>query len=91
MTQAAPSGPTMTPWGAEPAPSAMRRIAPVAGSSQPSSPVCCPVYQTPPSAAGATSCGCDPAGTAYSRNTGSAASAAPAASSNRAAAKPRFK
>src|SRR5687768_13475859 len=42
-------------------------MAPVAGSRWPSTPLCCPVYQTPPSAAGATSWGWDPAGTSNSR------------------------
>ena len=41
----------------------MWRVLPVAGSSQPSSPDPCAVYQTPPSRAGATSCGRLPAGT----------------------------
>src|SRR5919201_911778 len=63
----APSGPTITPCGADPAPSGVRRIRPVAGSSHPSSPDACAVNQTPPSRAGATSCGCDPAFTGYSR------------------------
>src|SRR5688572_12744019 len=63
VTQAAPSGPTITPCGAEPAPRATRFTSLVAGLSQPSSPVRWPVYQTPPSRAGATSCGADPAGT----------------------------
>src|SRR5207249_10902772 len=53
----APSGPTMTPCGAEPGPSLTALVCPVLGSSQPSSPESCAVYQTPPSAAGATSCG----------------------------------
>src|SRR5918994_2564983 len=66
VTQAAPSGPTITPCGDDPAPSRTRRMLPVRGSSRPSSPVCCPVYQTEPSRAGATSCGCEPAGTGYS-------------------------
>src|SRR5918996_839040 len=59
----ASSGPTITPCGAEPAPSGTSSVSPVAGSSQPSRPVAWAVYQTPPSAAGATSCGCVPAGT----------------------------
>lgn len=76
VTQAAPSGPTITPCGAErgpcaPSPSGMRSTSPVSGSSRPSSPAPCAVYQTVPSAAGATSCGRPPAGTAYSRTTGS--------------------
>ena len=36
----APSGPTMTPCGAEPAPSGVSLERPVFGFSQPSSPVC---------------------------------------------------
>src|ERR671935_1938155 len=60
----APSAATMTPCGADPAPSAIRRTVPVAGSSQPSSPDPCAVNHTPPSRAGATSCGRIPAGTA---------------------------
>ena len=63
----APSGPTITPCGAEPLPSAVSRERPVLGSSQPSWPVCWAVYQTPPSRAGATSCGWVPAGTENSR------------------------
>ena len=59
----APSGPTMTPCGAEPGPSGISRTSPLSGFSQPSSPLACAVYQTPPSAAGATSCGPEPAGT----------------------------
>ena len=43
----APSGPTMTPCGAEPLPRRVSRDFPVSGSSQPSWPVCCAVYQTP--------------------------------------------
>jgi hypothetical protein len=38
VIQAAPSGPAMTPWGAESAPSASWRVAPVAGSRMPSAP-----------------------------------------------------
>ena len=64
VTQAAPPGPTITPCGADPAPSGISSTSPVRGSSRPSSPVCCAVYQTRrPSRAGATSCGCEPAGT----------------------------
>jgi hypothetical protein len=63
VIQGAPSGPTITPCGAEPGPNATSRTSPVPGSSQPSSPLPWAVYQTPPSAAGATSCGADPAGT----------------------------
>src|SRR4051794_1380842 len=67
VTHGAPSGPTMTPCGAEPWPSLISRIAPVAGSRRPSSPASWPVYQTLPSGAGATSCGVVPRGTRYSR------------------------
>ncbi len=63
VTHAAPSGPTMTPWGAAPAPSLTEVTAPVAGSSRPSSPMAWAVYQTDPSGAGATSWGREPAGT----------------------------
>ncbi len=45
----------------------MCSVFPVFASSQPSSPEPCAVYQTPPSLAGATSCGLFPAGTGYSR------------------------
>src|SRR3954447_7833867 len=67
VTHGAPSGPTMTPCGADPWPSLISRIAPVAGSRRPSSPASWPVYQTLPSGAGATSCGVVPRGTRYSR------------------------
>ncbi len=63
VTQAAPSGPTITPCGAEPMPSAMCSVLPVFGSRRPSSPLRCAVYQTVPSGAGATSWGCEPFGT----------------------------
>src|SRR5438067_1074122 len=66
VTHGAPSGPTITPCGAEPPPSLTCLVRPVDGSSQPSSPDRWPVYQTPPSAAGATSCGPEPGGTGYS-------------------------
>ena len=62
----APSGPTITPCGAEPAPRSISRTSPVCGSRWPSVPLCWPVYQTPPSTAGATSCGWLPAVTGYS-------------------------
>jgi len=62
----APSGPTITPCGAEPAPRSISRISPVTASRWPSVPLRWPVYQTPPSAAGATSCGWLPAVTGYS-------------------------
>src|SRR5207245_6805956 len=70
----APSGPTMTPCGREPAPRAICRVAPL-GSRRPSAPCACAVYQTPPSTAGATSCGCAPFGTAYRSMTSSLADA----------------
>src|SRR5690606_32459334 len=57
VIQGLPSGPTMTPCGADPAPSGISRTSPDSGSSQPSVPLRWPVYHTPPSAAGATSCG----------------------------------
>ena len=63
VIQGAPSGPTITPWGRDPAPSGVCRVSPDSGSSHPSSPRPCAVYQTPPSLAGATSWGRDPAGT----------------------------
>src|SRR5688500_15116361 len=66
VIHAAPSGPTITPCGDEPEPSAISRDLPVFGFSQPSSPEACAVYQTPPSRARATSCGCVPAGTGNS-------------------------
>src|SRR3989442_15277050 len=78
----APSGPTITPCGADPAPSFTMRVAPVFGSRYPSSPVRCAVYQTPPSAAGATSCG------PWPRPTGNSASLTAAASGVRTAAVP---
>src|SRR2546425_1887916 len=72
VIQGAPSGPTMTPCGAEPGPSLIALVCPVLGSSQPSSPESCAVYQTPPSAAGATSCGPWPRVTGNSCSTNSA-------------------
>jgi len=63
VTQGAPSGPTMTPCGAEPLPSAMVWVLPVLGSNSPNSPDPCAVYQTDPFCAGATSCGAEPDGT----------------------------
>ena len=65
VTQGAPSGPTITPWGRDPGPSPIWCVPPVAGSRRPSSPDPWAVYQTPPSGAGATSWGRDPAGTGY--------------------------
>ena len=73
VTHAAPSGPTMTPCGADPSPSGISVVPPVAGSSRPSLPVAWAVYQTVPSGAGATSCGCEPAGTVYSCTRGATA------------------
>src|SRR3989442_13872585 len=86
----APSGPTITPCGRDFSPSLIRWICPVAGSSRPSSPIRCAVYQTPPSGTGATSCGCDPAGTGYSciRGTDSSAAATVEAMASASAASP---
>ena len=78
MSQAAPSGPWMTPCGAEPSPSETCRTAPVAGSTMPSAPAPCAAYQTLPSGAGATSWGPAPSGTWKTFT--SAAVAVPAAS-----------
>src|SRR5688572_21582231 len=72
VIQGAPSGPTMTPCGAEPSPSGISLTSPVSGSSRPNLPMCCAVYQTDPSGAGATSWGCEPAGTGYSSSTNGA-------------------
>src|SRR5437667_207594 len=52
---------------------------PVAGSRWPSSPEPWAVYQTPPSTAGATSWGREPAGTGYSRSVGTRVACAAAA------------
>src|SRR5690554_26898 len=57
VIHACPSGPTITPCGAEGAGRSKRVISPVAGSSRPMSPLCWPVNHTRPSGAGATSCG----------------------------------
>ena len=78
VTHAAPSGPTITPCGAEPSPSGISVVCPVFGSSRPSLPVCWAVYQTVPSGATATSCGCVPAGTEYSCTRNALAAVAPA-------------
>ena len=78
VTHGAPSGPTITPWGLDPGPRGMWRVAPVAGSRRPSAPAFWAVYQTLPSGAGATSCGWEPAGTGYSRIEGSSAEECPA-------------
>jgi hypothetical protein len=75
VIQGAPSGPTITPCGAERSPSLMWRVSPLAGSSRPSSPDAWAVYQIAPSGAGATSCGCAPRGTGYSWSAGLASCA----------------
>jgi hypothetical protein len=62
----APSGPTITPWGAEPSPRSTSSTRRFSGSRWPSLPAFCAVYQIVPSDATATSCGCDPEGTSYS-------------------------
>src|SRR6185437_13843921 len=69
VTQGAPSGPTITPCGAEPAPSAICSTRPLATSSRPSAPCPCAVYQTGPPGfgSGATSCGRAPFGTSKVR------------------------
>ena len=54
------------PVGREPAPRAISTTWPLDGSSRPSLPEPCAVYQTLPSAATATSWGWEPAGTSYS-------------------------
>src|SRR3569623_1823815 len=82
VTHAAPSGPTMPPCGLEPEPSAIWRVLPVLGSSPPRAPARWAVYQTPPSAAGATSWGWLPTGTAYSCTTSAAAESPPMANSH---------
>src|SRR6185312_893441 len=82
VTHAARSGPTITPCGAESPPSDICTVFFVFGSSSPSAPCDCAVYQTPPSGAGATSCGCAPEGTAKYRT-----SAARAELHNKAATK----
>ena len=67
VTQAAPSGPTMTPCGAEPSPSGISVVFPVCGIEP--AELACSLRRVPtvPSLAGATSCGWEPAGTEYSR------------------------
>jgi hypothetical protein len=57
VIQAAPSGPTITPCGAEPEPIGIASSLPFLGSSRPRKPLRWPVYQIAPSTAGATSCG----------------------------------
>jgi len=76
VTQAAPSGPTITPCGAEPSPSAISSFLPVLGSRRPRKPLRWPVYQTVPSGAGATSWGRDPGVTGKYETRLSAAAAA---------------
>src|SRR5215213_1379511 len=79
VIQGAPSGPTITPCGAERSPARPRatwRVSPVAGLSQPSEPLAWAVYQTPPSTAGARSCGPDPRGTGNSLTSSLAGAAA---------------
>ena len=70
VTHGAPPGPTMTPWGREPAPNGVWLVSPVSGSSHPSSPDPCAVYQTPPLTPGATSWGRDPSGSGKDCKTG---------------------
>src|SRR3569623_897238 len=82
VTHAAPSGPTMPPCGLEPEPSALSRVLPVLGSRPPRAPARRAVYQTPPSAAGATTWGWQPAGTAYSCSTSATAESTPMANSH---------
>src|SRR4029453_12350544 len=53
----------MTTWGADPSPRGTCLTSPLLGSSRPSAPWPCAVYQTVPSGAGATSCGPAPSGT----------------------------
>src|SRR5712691_2435386 len=57
VTQGAPSGPIMTPWGAAPLPRSTSLNEPSRGSSRPSLPLRWPVNQIVPSGAGVTSCG----------------------------------
>jgi hypothetical protein len=74
VIQAAPSGPVITPCGADPGPSGTSRTLPLRGSRWPRVPLPWPVYQTPPSTAGETSWGWAPAGTAYRVRVGPLAS-----------------
>ncbi len=55
VSHAAWSGPSITPCGAEPLPSATSSTRALFGSNQPRWPLRCAVNQTPPSGAGATS------------------------------------
>jgi hypothetical protein len=57
VSQAAPSGPWMTPCGADFGPSFTSRDCPVFGSKMPIAPCFWAAYQILPSGAGATSCG----------------------------------
>ena len=52
FTQAAPSGPMITPCGAAPGPNAIKSDFPVLGSRRPSLPADCAVNHTAPSGAG---------------------------------------
>ena len=76
VIQGAPSGPTITPCGADPSPSGTSSVRPVSGSRRPNRPVACAVYQTVPSLAGATSWGWEPSGTGYSCSRTAASAAA---------------
>ena len=80
MIHGKPSGPTITPCGADPSPSEVSSVRPVFGSRRPSRPVAWAVYQTFPSAAGATSWGWEPPGTGYSVSRTAASAAAGAGS-----------
>ena len=73
VTQAAPSGAVITPWGRDPSPRSIMWLAPDDGSSRPSSPASWAVNQTRPSMAGLTSWGPEPCGTGNASivNTGS--------------------
>ena len=55
VSQAALSGPWITPCGDEPEPSAISSVVPLFGSNQPRWPLRCALNHTPPSGAGATS------------------------------------
>src|SRR5262249_49640486 len=81
VTQAAPSRPTITPCGAGPRPSRTTGDSPLPGSRRPRFPLCWAVNQTLPSGAGATSCGPEPRGTAYSCSRGALDCVLPAAAS----------
>ena len=85
VTQAARSGPTITPCGAAPAPRDICVVLPVFGSRMPIAPWLCAVYQTVPSGAGATSCGCAPCGTSKYLTSAANAGLTPSASTATAA------